>query len=284
MKKKNLLFLTVAALSLSGCGLPINSQTALERLDKIENHEFKVKDLNAITLKQKLEIYTESYDYDTGFQSVSTLTGNVECSVNCTKLYLHLFAKYEAVLTDNVSTDDFTYSLETEIWYYLKDNKFYMPIRYSDGENESKTYSIYKIKDTEKDFEANVESNLSSASRIGYDDDTLKNVKSLFEDRQELGISSKSYCFSFGDGSLTISGTNEYKDYFHDDFKISGKEKIYCSWGNYILKKNKYSCDFTKKRCSFNRTEIERKTKDTTVRKFAKISYPNLSDYTLVGN
>ena len=86
MEKKHLLFLTISSLSLSGCGFPIDQESAKTRLDEIENHEVNIDNINAVTISKKSEIILESKRNNI----ISKTTTNVEAdgSIN-TKKYLN---------------------------------------------------------------------------------------------------------------------------------------------------------------------------------------------------
>ncbi len=283
MKKKHVLFLTISALSLTGCGFPIDNETALQRLDEIEKHEFKDEEVKALTIKQKYESYTEEIFNDVNSKSINSYNANIEGKINYKKYFLYMHVDTEGI--NKTTGEESKYTIELDIWYYLKDNKFYMPFRYNLNGSVSMLYTVDEnVEDAKKNFNDATTSTFKSIVDIAYNESALADVKSLFENHEDDGITSTSKSFSFKEGSLTVIGNKTYKDHFDDDYLVSGTEAIYSRWNNYVLVKNKFSSELKGKRISYDREKTEKITKDSSVQFYAKVSYPDLSDYKLSGS
>ncbi len=283
MKKKHVLLLAISTLSLTGCGFPIDNETALQRLDEIEKHEFKDEEVKGLTIKQKYESYTEEIYNDLNSKSINSYNANIVGKINYKKYFLYMHVDANGI--NKTTGEESKYTIELDIWYYLRDNKFYMPFRYNLNGSVSMLYTVDEnVEDAKKNFNDEMTSTFKSIVDIAYNESALADVKSLFENHEDDGITSTSKSFSFKEGSLTVIGNKTYKDHFDDDYLESGSEAIYSRWNNYVLVKNKFSSELKGKRISYDREKTEKITKDSSVQFYAKVSYPDLSDYKLSGS
>ncbi len=283
MKKKHVLLLAISTLSLTGCGFPIDNETALQRLDEIEKHEFKDEEVKGLTIKQKYESYTEEIYNDLNSKSINSYNANIVGKINYKKYFLYMHVDANGI--NKTTGEESKYTIELDIWYYLRDNKFYMPFRYNLNGSVSMLYTVDEnVEDAKKNFNDEMTSTFKSIVDIAYNESALADVKSLFENHEDDGITSTSKSFSFKEGSLTVIGNKTYKDHFDDDYLESGSEAIYSRWNNYVLVKNKFSSELKGKRISYDREKTEKITKDSSVQFYAKVSYPDISDYKFNGS